>query len=357
MKRHPLVFFVCTLVGLLTLGGCGSLERSDANEAKPSEDSLVTRFCGDAELLNVNGANDRSIGVLELQNDSAFLWITLNPASGMKLKSLSAFVGDYHQAPRRATGESIYEEFPIQANEFPNGGSWAARIPLDELEDCAFVALQFSVQSPAGILVGELLSGTGQQISSGVEYCMRRCDHRASTCRLDDPALLPRTVPQTQWSSDASLGDQLRAAFEVRYPNGLTIGCNHQIQFATAGDLLASLPMNGKPQPLTTTDLAVKAGKVDNQLAGELLTLDLAIQMDAHLPDFSAGLVPLYALEITRGAFEGWTLAELQKEGNIVLGACTSNFTPEQIAEVLHEVNENFVKGMPAGNVLRCKIQ
>lgn len=358
MKSRVLAHTVLMMVGLLALQRCGTQEpATPASTEKGNQDSLATEFCGDAELLNVNGADDRSIGVLELQNDAEFLWVTVSPASGMKLKSLPAFIGDFHQCPRKVTGANSYDQFPIQANEFEQGGAWAARIPLTQLEPCVFAALQFSVESPKGILVGELLSGRGEQITAGIEYCIRQCNHHLSACSLDDPEKLPRTLPQEEWVENSTLRSQIKEAFAARYPNGITIGCNQQIRFTSADNLLASLPMMGKPQPLVNMDLDAKPGKVDNQLAGELLTLDLAIQLDAHFEGFSTGTVPLYALEITSGAFEDWTLSELQKEANIVLGACTSNFTPAQITEVLHEVNANFVTGKEPGTILRCKLQ
>ncbi len=357
MKIRILFGAFWMLSGMLALTGCGSKEPSSNDVQQDSTSTNSTPdFCGEAELLNINGEDDRSIGVLELQNDAEFLWITLNPASGMKLQSLSAFVGDYHQCPRKVTGANDYEQFPIQASEFAQGGAWAARIPLAQLEACTFTALKFSVQTPKGTSIGELLSGRGDHITPGIEFCIRQCNQRVSNCNLHDPGKLPRTVPQTDWSKDQNLSSQLKEAFAARYPNGLTIGCNQQIRFASAEDLLGSLPMTGKPLPLAATESEVKPGMVNNQLAGELITLDLAIQLDAHSENFSTGEVPLYVLQVTRGAFEGWTLAELQQEGNSVLGACTSNFTPEQITEVLHGINANFVNGEPAGDYLSCKI-
>ena len=357
MKFHILFGAIWLLLGMLTLTGCGSKEpTSNGVQSDSTAHPVTTDFCGEAELLNINGEDDRSIGVLELQNDAEFLWITLNPASGMKLQSLSAFVGDYHQCPRKVTGANDYDEFPIQVSEFAQGGAWAARIPLVQLEACTFTALKFSVQTPKGTSIGELLSGKGGHVTPGIEFCIRQCNQRVSNCSLDDPQKLPRTVPQTEWLKDGNLRTQLEEAFAARYPNGLTIGCNQQIRFATAADILGSLPMTGKPLPLTATESEVKPGMVNNQLAGELITLDLAIQLDAHSENFSNGDVPLYVLQVTRGAFEGWTLAELQQEGNSVLGACTSNFTPEQITEVLQGINANFAKGNPVGDYLSCKL-
>jgi hypothetical protein len=355
MQNRP---FPCLAWLIVCLLAVGCAEKSTPTSGSAIDSMAVdppAAFCGEAELLNVNGQSGSSIGVLELQNDPEFLWITVTPPSGMKLSSLSLFVGDQHQCPRKATGANDYAQFPIQAPEVADGGVWSARIPLEQLAPCVFTALQFTVQSPDGPLSGELLSGRGDHIIPGIEYCIRRCDFQKSACGLGDAGKLPRTVPQEAWTRDPKLGNQLREAFATRYPQGLTLGCNNQLTFTSPEDILGSLPMKGKALPLAATEAAVKPGMLDNQLAGELLTLDLAIQLDAHYADFSEGQVPLYALQVTKGAFEGWTLAELQQEGNSVLGACTSNFTPEQIAEVLHGINANFVLGKPAGDQLRCK--
>lgn len=324
--------------------------------ADSTDPSVPVIFCGKAELINVDTDRGYSAGIFELQNDAHYLWVTFTPASGMWLQSVALYVGSMASYPRQGDGGLGYDRFPIQARKLQQQSPWSARIPLAQLDSCVFVAGSFSVragdETPA---TGSMRSGKGDSLIPGVQYCIQGCAG-TEECDLDHPGHHPQTIPQAAWAAEETqeLAMRLREAFPKMYPEGMVIGCDHQVRFETANDALGSLPMTGKAAPLKATLAATKPGMVDNHLLGELLTLELATRLDAYDPDFSEGDVPLASLQVAKGAFEGWTLQEVQQEANRVLGACASNYTPEQFDEVLRGINANFVKGKSSGDYLRC---
>jgi hypothetical protein len=321
-------------------------------DPRPTVDSttatLPTHFCGMSELTTVESNEGLTAGIFELQNDSAFLWVTFIPEGNFYLESLSLFVGESKDCPRDAnTGAMLRDKFPSQEANLHQQLPWSARIPLEQLPHCFFAAARFTVKDGEGTIVGDLHADRIE----GVGYCVNDCDNAAQVCDLGDPLLLPRTVPQSDWEKP-ELSQMLLTSWETICPNGLNLGCDVTVKFLTAEEVLAALPMHGTAAALQAT--SAKPENLDNVLAGELLTLHLAMRMDTKVPSFSNQALPLSEFQVNKGAFEGWTLDELYGEGNSVLGACTSNYTATQLAEVLHEINKCFVKGMPIGDYLRC---
>jgi hypothetical protein len=309
--------------------------------------------CGQVELQHMEDADGRSLGDFELKNDARFLWVTYTP-NGLQLRGLSLFVGDERDCPQE-NGRNAPAAFPIQYNALNQERPWSARIPLEQLNPCIFVAAQVQVAMDDREVAAVLKSGRDDTLRPGMHYCIQSCAG-TSDCSLADLTQAPRTIPQAEWNQTGS--DNLRQVLQRRfgdlYPRGLHMGCDFKATFASADEVLKELPMRGEAAVLKSHLAAADADHIDNRLLGELLTLELAMRLDAVLPDFSPGNVPLASLQLTKGAFEGWTLAELLQEGNGVLGGCTSNYQPAQLVEVLQAINSNFARGAKAGDYLRC---
>jgi hypothetical protein len=335
---------------------CTQQDPIPTNHSAPP-DSLDTAnnvYCGKAEVLSVEDSGGRSFGDFELRNDANYLWVTYTP-HGFKLLGLSLFVGDERETPKGSDGKHAPAQYPIQFPDWNQEVPWSARIPLEQLNPCIFAAAQFRIGVGTGEMVAELKSGSEDTVRPGMHYCIQPC-MGSSDCDLTDPTHAPRTIPQSEWNQAGSenLQQLLHLHFQKLYPRGLAMGCDFTVTFPSADEVLKHLPMTGEAMALESVEKAEDLDHIDNRLLGELLALELAMKLDAKLPDFSPGNVPLATLQLNKGAFEGWTLAELLQEGKGVLGGCTSNYQPAQMVEVLQAINNNFAKGLPPGDYLRC---
>lgn len=347
-----LLFFLSLLIfGCRPDKGSGGGITVDSTQA----DGAV-KYCGKPELLDVQGDKGWLVGTFEIQNDSQYLWITFAPISGRPTANISLFVGAEGACPKLATGKMNYEAFPIQVPNHSLAMPWAVRVPLSQLEECILVAGRFEVKSVESVGVGELgvdkASGAGQ----GLHYCIQACAGSSRDCDLSDSARRPRTIRQSDWSDAGSseVRAWLQSNFSRLYPEGMVLGCEHTILVGAAGEVLESLPMDGPATSLSGSSKGLNGQGKGNQLLGELICLELALKMNERPRGEKATVAALGQLVVGSGAFEGWTLEELRHEANSVLGACTSNYTATQIAEVLHAVNGSLSGGQAPGDVVRC---
>lgn len=346
------------LVGLVSLWVLGCNNGEGGRKTQPTDGAnadLEPHFCGKPVLEDIESEKATSIGIFELQNDSAFLWVTFSCGGGLTLESLALFAGEAKDCPHLPSGAIDPSRFPIQANDLHQDKPWSARIPLEQLPPCPFIAAKMVLKGQNGAFEGILKTKGGKSALEGYLYCIQDCGAGALHCDLSDTLQWPRTVPQAEWNSaNGALAAQLKDAWDDLYPNGIHLGCNQQLQLDDAEAVLDLLPMQGKPASLTNPAPAAKS--LDNLLAGELLTLDLAMALDQQFPDFGPSPLPLRSFQVNKGAFEGWSLQEIHDEGNNVLGACTSNYTAAQIAEVLQAINASFAQGRQGSDYLRCPV-
>ncbi|MFN8393299.1 MAG: hypothetical protein U0176_01355 [Bacteroidia bacterium] len=314
------------------------------------------KFCGKPELVDVQGDKGWPVGTFEIQNDSQYLWITFAPISVKPTANISIYVGDPEACPKLATGKMNYTAFPIQVTNHSLVMPWAVRVPLTQLKECVVVAGRFEVKSEDAVGVGELGMDKATGTAQGLRYCIQSCAASSQACDLADSTKRPKTIRQEAWLSEGDSGAQewLQSNFGKLYPDGLVLGCEHTLTIGSAAEVTNSLPMDGPATSLAATAKGLQRQGKGNQLLGELICLELAVKMNESSKGGESPRLALGQLVVGSGAFEGWTLDELRHEANSVLGACTSNFTATQIAEVLHAVNASLAQGQDPGDLIRC---
>lgn len=168
-----------------------------------------------------------------------------------------------------------------------------------------------------------------------------------------------RTQTQGGWGAPphgGNPGTYLHDNFSGAFPNGVTIGCStgYKITLTSASAVTAFLPQGGKPKAITQNYLN-PSNKI-TVLAGQVLALKLSVGFDIYDDDFGASTINLKDLVyVANGSpLYGLTVEQILNLGEQILGGCSTAFTPAQINEAIANINETFVDGTMAGNVLIC---
>lgn len=164
-----------------------------------------------------------------------------------------------------------------------------------------------------------------------------------------------RTQTQGGWGSGASgdnPGSYRDAHFDEAFPNGLTIGCDYTLTLTSSQAVENFLPAGGSPYVLLI-DMVDPFG-FGNTLAAQLVAISLSIGFDNNDAGFADADGSLSQLMIANGIFAGMTIAEVVQEANNFIGQCGSQYSANELNEVLSRINENYVDGRIDNGFLFC---
>jgi hypothetical protein len=315
----------------------------------------MPRTCGSPSLIHVGNAAEKDLGVLEASNDSSHLYLSYAPASGCTIRAVAAYVGEWSDLPLDEQKHANWAAFPIAYGGLLETRMRTARIERSLLTDCPSIVMRIALERDGQSLIAWAGSSMPESDVIGFRHCLQSCSQAELKCDLADEKVLPLTLTQEDWATEVGKPyvHQLNVQFGALFPEGLTLGCERgNVRLQSAGQVLQRLPTDRPAGPLEITKdmLAYE----DNRLASELLSLLLVLEMDAQLADFSPGSESLAHLQVAEGAFEGWSVKEIVLEANQVLGRCTSNYTPDQIYDVVRAINLTFAPNTTQHSFLKC---
>ena len=354
MQRLRSIYWMFGIV-LLALQACNTAVPSGegaAQEAPPE------RHCGFSQLFEVRTEDGRAIGAFELKNDEKDLWIIYFPAGGFQAEEISVYWGEKDALPRDGEGNPDLEKFQIRKAKPDEAGSWFSTLTSKTAGACGMMSAHVIANKDGETFSGWVTSGNLGNQKKGVEYCRQTCANLALGCSISDTTQPPLTVTPAQWvSDDAAAGGHatmLRKYFQRAFPEGVSLGCEHKCIFSSAEAVMAFLPLSGPAESLMK-NLENPSGQAEgNVLLSELLALKMTLAYDKEFPTFSQAPMQLAGLEVADGAFKGWSVTELSMEAETILGGCASNYSPQQISQVIIEVNASFSQKGVRGTYLTC---
>lgn len=141
--------------------------------------------------------------------------------------------------------------------------------------------------------------------------------------------------------------DFMYANFRKAFPKGFPVGSKdcpdgHVVVMKSPQAVTNTLPVGGTPAALTQ-DYVNSSPK--NVLVGQLVTLCLNLGLEPYDPNFTNTTTPLKNMIIAKGTFAGWTVSAFFTEANLVLGGCSTKYSPSQVNEAASAINENYDMG------------
>lgn len=151
--------------------------------------------------------------------------------------------------------------------------------------------------------------------------------------------------------------------FDQAFPDGLSIGCNtgFSLKLTSAQAVTDFLPSGGTPSALNQ-DYTNPGSSYTNTLAGQLVSVTLAVVFDAYDANFSSSNITLGDFIITSGAFQGYSVNQFLQSANNFLGGCgtakssTTEFSASDYNATATAINENFDGGSIDNGFLSCCI-
>ena len=347
MSIRHLVPILILFLGLVS--GCSVSEENGETEVSTIQ-SPPERPCGSPLLLSVRGEGP-SLGVFEVMNDTYNLWISFNHTARFELNQISAYIGSGFDIPKKDNGLLDAEKFAFQSINPSRVGKWAQSIPLDGLPECMTLAVRIELTDLEAEGGKKVVRGWGHSGREGAgfafPYCKQSCFWTSKCDGVEDGKFV--SVPVSSWLDPGKpYRDQLGKKFDMLFPAGVEVGCNSEIRMETAKEVLEMFSQGGDPRTLDR-NYHNESDLIKNDFANELCALAVTIAFDERVPGFCPSDEKIISLEVSQGAFKGWTIAEVFNEANTVLGGCTSNYSAFQMAEVLSRINNNFHAGSEEG--------
>lgn len=169
-----------------------------------------------------------------------------------------------------------------------------------------------------------------------------------------------RTQTQEEWGAlpkGNNTAAYLYRRFNTVFPNGLTVGCAHQIVLSSPEAITEFLPTNGTASALPNGTITNPMSPLNNTLLGQVIALKLNLAFDAADGNFSSGETPLKNLIIKNGVFSGKTPEMVLSEAEKAIGGCVSAATLSDLTNVITKINENFDNGTVDNGLLNCVSQ
>lgn len=144
--------------------------------------------------------------------------------------------------------------------------------------------------------------------------------------------------------------------FNGAFPTGITVGCNsgYQLKLTSAAAVTDFLPSGGTSGALTA-NYTNPGTSLSNTLAGQLVSVMLAVGFDKYDASFSTPTATLGDYVFTGGPFMGKTVNQFLQLANNFMGGCgTSAYSATQFNEAATAINENFDEGTTDLGYLRC---
>ena len=151
--------------------------------------------------------------------------------------------------------------------------------------------------------------------------------------------------------------------FDQAFPDGLSIGCNtgFSLKLTSAQAVTDFLPSGGTPSALNQ-DYTNPGSSYSNTLAGQLVSVTLAVVFDAYDANFSSSNITLGDFIITSGAFQGYSVNQFLQSANNFIGGCgttkssATEFSASDYNATATAINENFDGGNLDNGFLSCCI-
>ncbi len=349
--RHVLPYMI------LILGAFSGCSVSEANGGTGNLVALSPpdRPCGSPLLLSVRGEGP-SLGVFEVMNDTHNLWISFNHTARFQLERISTYIGSGFDIPRKDNGVLDADKFAFQSKSPSRVGKWSQSISLENLTECMTLVVRVELKDLEAENGKSIVRGWAHSGRDGegftFPYCKQSCFWTSRCDGVGDGQFV--TVPVEAWlDSKKEYARELEAKYDLLFPHGLEVGCNTEIRLESSEEIIEMLRHSGDPRSLEK-DYFGDPGQIRNDFANELCALAVTIALDERVPDFCPSEEKIISLEVSQGAFKGWTIAEVFNEANTVLGGCTSNYSAFQMVEVLANINQNFKKDQADGGFLLC---
>lgn len=165
-----------------------------------------------------------------------------------------------------------------------------------------------------------------------------------------------RTQTQGGWGSPANgnnPGVYRDANFDSAFPGGLVVGCEDgfTLTLTSAAAVQAFLPSGGGPQ-VFDENLVDPTGN-EGSFTGNLTALSLSVGFDNADPDFAPDSdFSLENLIVQSGNFAGWSVGQILAEANLVIGGCSEAYSPQQMNNIVDDINNAYTDGDDSNNGL-----
>lgn len=155
------------------------------------------------------------------------------------------------------------------------------------------------------------------------------------------------TFTQGGWGAvpqGGNAGTLLHNNFTRVFPNGVRLGVPNGVTFTSAQQVTDFLPQGGTPGIWTENQTLPIVTSTAGIFAGQVLALQLSVSFSM------AGVTPtgLADMKVAKGAYTGYTVADLLILSQRILGGDTSVTLPTSLSELndtITKINENYVDG------------
>ncbi|WP_226065731.1 T9SS type A sorting domain-containing protein [Kaistella polysaccharea] len=167
------------------------------------------------------------------------------------------------------------------------------------------------------------------------------------------------TLTQGGWGApnlDNPHVSYLYGSFAGAFPEGLSLGCEtgYKLQLTSPAAVTDFLPSGGTPSALDS-NYTNPGSTYSNTLAGQLISVMLAVGFDNYDTNFSSPTIPLGEYIFTSGAFEGMTVNQFLVLANNFMGGCgVSAYSATQFNQAATAINENYDEGNRDLGYLKC---
>ena len=307
------------------------------------------------------------------------------PSGDWLVATAEVYAGDSANVPFTPFQAPNLSQFPYQDTYEPPVTSATITIPMASLDSCFRLfthacLVQVDPCDPSWIIAqANVWAGSVQhhecEFYAYEDYCIPHCDCTGTggpgggggsggggggsgggndtTCVIDPGDF--RTQTQGGWGSipsGSNPGVYLHSNFAGAFPNGMTIGCNHTIEFTSAQAITDFLPQGGTPAPITTS--YVDPTTQTNVFAGQVTALSLSVRFDQYDPNFGSSSTLLKDLVIGSGPLAGQTVEFALMQANNKLGGCISVYSISDLNSTISSINQNFVDGTMDNGYLIC---
>ena len=153
-------------------------------------------------------------------------------------------------------------------------------------------------------------------------------------------------------------GSYLANNFAAAYPNGLTIGdCNHLLKLTSANAVRNFLSGGGSAVVLNAGTLIDPGNTYSNDLAEELVALNLNMTFDSRDTAFAPSDVLFKNLIVVMAPFAGMTVQQVYDAANHAIGCGATTFSLHDLEEFIEKLNESWKDGHnhdEDGKLLMC---
>jgi len=167
------------------------------------------------------------------------------------------------------------------------------------------------------------------------------------------------TLTQGGWGASNTSNPNvsyLYANFNNAFPSGLTIGCvgGNTLTLTTPQAITDFLPSGSTASPLNNS-YTDPGGSYNNVLAGQMVSVMLAVGFDSYDGNFSTATPELGNFIFNSGPFTGMTVNQFLVLANNFIGGCGSSmYSAADFNAAATAINENYDEGNIDGGYLSC---